>query len=64
MPIEIGSTKVVEFLREVVGMKEAEGVGGPGYEFNIYPGLVHWIGDKQWEDVGQWLSRRLPPVVS
>jgi lysophospholipase II len=64
VPIEIGSTKVVEFLKEVVGMKEAEEVGGPGYKFNIYPGLIHWIGDEQWEDVGKWLSERLPPVAS
>jgi len=63
VPIEIGSTKVVEFLRDVVGMREAEKLGDPGYKFNIYPNLIHWIGDEQWEDVGQWLSKRLPPAV-
>lgn len=45
-------------------MREAEEVGGLGYKFNIYPGLDHWIGVEQWENVGQWLSKRLPPVVS
>ena len=64
VPIEIGSTKVAEFLKETVGMREAEEVGGLGYKFNIYPGLDHWIGVEQWENVGQWLSKRLPPVVS
>ena len=64
VPIEIGSIKVVEFLREVVGMKETEEVGGPGYKLNIYPGLIHWIGEGQWEDVGQWLLKRLPSVIS
>ena len=64
VPIEIGSTKVVEFLRDVVGMRAAEKVGDCGYEFIIYPDLIHWIGEEEWEDVGRWLSTRLPAVMS
>lgn len=61
VPLRVGSERVVNFLSDVVGVRNSPS-SGIGLEYNILPGRLHFIvaNPEVWAAVGGWLAKVVP----
>lgn len=68
VPLRVGSEKVVQFLKDVVGLPDATGLAAdaPGIRFKVWPGRPHFIilDEVVWKEVGDWLEQLIPVNTS
>ncbi|KZV86574.1 alpha/beta-hydrolase, partial [Exidia glandulosa HHB12029] len=64
VPLRVGSERVVKFLREVVGVRNASR-NNTGLEYMLLPGRLHFIvaDPAVWTLVGNWLAKVIPKIA-